>query len=172
VKRIIILDAGYVGLACDKPKPSSEGDIFRFWMIQESSTGSMIVIPEIADYETRRSLILAESWASVARLDALFDPSDRNRLATYCGINTTAMRKAAGLWAEARRRGEQTDVDSALDGDVILAAQAMGYCSDADDWMVATDNVRHVSRYVKDRARTWRTIANERWHASGGGVRQ
>ena len=48
--RIINLDTEYVGLACDKPKYASEGDKFRVWMIQESSSGTIIVVPEIADY--------------------------------------------------------------------------------------------------------------------------
>jgi hypothetical protein len=159
VARIIVLDTGYVGLACDKPKPSSEGDNFRVWMIQESFRGTIIIIPEIADYETRRSLILNRAWESIARLDALYDGSVLAKQIQYVPINSAAMRRAAALWAEARRSGIQTSDDKALDGDVILAAQAKGYCSDADDWMIATTNVRHISRYVQHRAQTWRSIA-------------
>ncbi len=50
-----------------------------------------------------------------------------------------------------------------MDGDVILAAQALEYCSDLDDWFIATDNVDHLARYVSaSRARTWRQIREER----------
>ena len=70
---------------------------------------------------------------------------------------TAAMREAAAIWADARARGVPTAEDEALDGDVILAAQARGFAGLTDTLTVATENVDHLSRYVKD-ARRWQEI--------------
>jgi predicted nucleic acid-binding protein len=55
---------------------------------------------------------------SLARLDAL------EASVTYLAIDTATLRRAAELWAAARRRGRPTAPPEELDGDVILAAQA------------------------------------------------
>lgn len=151
--RIIVLDSGDLGLACGKPGNPVAGD-FRVWMFGEWAGGAIIVIPEVADYEVRRSLILAGSIKGIARLDDLY-----RHPARYLPINTAAMRIAAELWARARREHRPTAGDQALDGDVIVAAQAIAYCSEADDWMVATENAADLSRYVGDRARSWVVIS-------------
>jgi hypothetical protein len=126
-------------------------------MYGEWANGAIIGIPEIVDYEVRRSLILANSWDGVRRLDDLY----ARKHALYLPINTPSMRKASELWAEARRKHRPTAGDQALDGDVIVSAQAMGFCSAADDWSIVTENVGHIARYVKDRARSRRAIVDE-----------
>ena len=72
----------------------------------------------------------------------------------YLAITTSAMRQAATFWAEARQQGRPTAADPALDGDVILAAQAatLGRV----DVIVATTNARHLSRFVP--AELWSDI--------------
>ena len=50
------------------------------------------------------------------------------------------------LAAQARRQGQPTADDKALDGDVILAAQAMTL--GGTDVVIATTNVGHLSRFV------------------------
>jgi len=55
--------------------------------------------------------------ASVKRLD---DPA---LIAEYLPITTTAMRRAAELWAVAGRTGQPTAGDKTIDGDIILSAQ-------------------------------------------------
>src|SRR5205085_12567780 len=60
-----------------------------------------------------------------------------------------ARRRAAGLWADARRRGTPTADPRSLDCDVILAAQAL-----QAEAVVATENVGQLSRY--GRALHWR----------------
>jgi predicted nucleic acid-binding protein len=125
--RILVLDTGDLGLACHKPGNPEAGD-FRVWMFREWADGAMIVIPEMADYEIRRSLLLSGPSEAVGRLDELHRHPARN-----LPINTAAMRIAAGLWAQARREGRPTAGDQAIDGDVIVAAQAIAFCSDADD---------------------------------------
>ena len=107
------------------------------------------MVPEIADYEVRRELIRARRTAGIARLDALIDQVE------FLAITTSAMRRAAMFWAEARQQGRPTAADPALDGDVILAAQAATL--DRARVIVATTNVRHLSRFVP--AKLWAEIA-------------
>jgi hypothetical protein len=155
VARIFIFDSDPAGLACHEPGNPERGDLWN-WMIKERVAGAIIVIPAIVDYEVRRSLILAEAWDGVRRLDALY----LNKYVNYLPITQDAMKRAAGLWAKARREHRPTAGDHALDGDVILSAQAMEYCSDADDWQVITENVEHIARYVGDRARSRRAVVD------------
>lgn len=127
---------------------------FRVWMWGEFMRGAIIVIPEIADYEVRRSLLSIRATGSLGGLDRLHqDPG------VYLPITTASIRRAADLWAQARRQGQATAGEKSIDGDVILAAQALEYCSDADDWWVATENRRHLSRYLGERAQPWWQIA-------------
>ena len=62
------------------------------------------------------------------------------------------MLKAAELWAEARKRGKPTADVHALDGDVILAAQALQIQA-----VVATENIGHLSFFVD--AQYWKEIS-------------
>ncbi|MCI0525805.1 MAG: nuclease, partial [Acidobacteria bacterium] len=64
----------------------------------------------------------------------------------YLPITTTAMRQAAQFWAQARKQGQPTAGDKTIDCDVILAAQAatLGVAN----FVVATTNVKHLSRFV------------------------
>jgi enoyl-CoA hydratase/carnithine racemase len=86
--------------------------------------------------------------ASVVFLDQLAQKAE------YLPLTTAAMRKAAELWAAARSLGRPTAANPALDGDEILAAQALTLGT--PDVVVATGNVRHLSRYVP--AEMWSAI--------------
>ena len=66
------------------------------------------------------------------------------------------MLKASELWAEARNRGKPTARSEALDGDVILAAQALLVAEAGNEVIVATTNVKHLSQFID--AREWRKI--------------
>jgi hypothetical protein len=99
---------------------------------------------------------------SVKRLDALYS----DKYVRLLSISDAALRTASRLWAEARRRGEQTAHDHAVDGDVILSAQAMEFCSSADDWQVITENVSHIARYVGDRAQSRRAVVGDWMNSS------
>ncbi|MCC5647713.1 nuclease [Nostoc sp. CHAB 5824] len=83
------------------------------------SSGSRVIIPEIADYEVRRELLRANQVKGIARLYEL------SQLLEYLPITTIAMRQAALFWAQARQQGQPTAGDKTIDGDIILVAQAV-----------------------------------------------
>jgi predicted nucleic acid-binding protein len=155
VARILILDSDPSGLACHGPGNSEAGD-FRAWMYGEWVGGTMIVIPEIVDYEVRRSLILAGAKDGIDRLDDLYTSCIR-----FLPINTAAMKQAADLWARARLEHRPTAGDQSLDADVILSAQSLEFCSDSDDWRIITENVDHIERYVGHRAQSRRVVVQD-----------
>jgi predicted nucleic acid-binding protein len=123
------------------------------WLEKILSSGPFtVIVPEIADYELRRGLMhLAlksgqPTTRSLLRLDLLIEKLE------YLPLNTATMRRAAGLWAESRLTGRPTAVDIALDGDVLLAAQALEVSG-----VVVTENIRHLSRFVE--SLRWQDIA-------------
>jgi predicted nucleic acid-binding protein len=134
-----VLDTGPLGRLAH---PASNPDIVT-WLERELARGIPIIIPEIADYELRRSLLLEGLTRSITRLDKL------EAALVYLPLTTAVMRHAAALWAETRRRGRPTADAHALDGDVILAAQTL-----AIGGRVATENVGHLSLFVE--ACDWR----------------
>lgn len=62
----------------------------------------------------------------------------------YVPIQTATMLLAAQLWAEVRPSGKPTADPQALDGDVILSAQAR-LLDDNSTEVIATTNLRHIS---------------------------
>ena len=147
MSRTIVLDSGPLGLVTN-PGGSKEAAACGQWLLNAAAGGATVMVPEIADYEVRRELLRARRTAGIARLDALIAQVE------YLAITTSAMRQAATFWAEVRQQGRPTAADPALDGDVILAAQAatLGRA----DVIVATTNVRHLSRFVP--AELWSDI--------------
>jgi predicted nucleic acid-binding protein len=109
------------------------------------------MIPEIADYEVRRELLRADKLKGLERLDAL------KALVDYVPLTIQAMLKAAQFWADVRKQGRPTADDKALDGDVILAAQAALIGEQGYEVIIATTNVGHLARLVN--AREWRNIS-------------
>jgi hypothetical protein len=71
----------------------------------------------------------------------------------YLALTTVAMRRAAELWAQARRQGQPTAANCALDADVILAAQALTLGAPA---VMATSNPAHLTRFAP--AELWQNI--------------
>ena len=139
VNRAVLLDAGPLGLASNPGRSDPAAECAR-WLRDLLAGGTRVLVPEITDYEVRRELLRAGRAAGLARLDALAEALE------YLPITTVAMRKAAELWAEARRTGRPTAGAESLDADVILAAQALTL--EADEVVVATTNVDHLGRYV------------------------
>jgi predicted nucleic acid-binding protein len=141
VARPVILDTGVLGKIAH---PKANPDIAA-WFKALLDAGVQVVVPEIADYELRRNLLCEGLDASVRRLDTL------ERQLTYLPLTTAHMMKAAELWASARKGGFPTADDRALDGDVILAAQALPLGG-----VIATENVGHLSRFTE--AKEWKDI--------------
>ncbi len=54
--RIVLLDAGPLGLACVRPG-DPQGDALRAWLRALETVGADVVVPAIADYEVRRELL-------------------------------------------------------------------------------------------------------------------
>jgi hypothetical protein len=106
-----------------------------------------VIVPEIADYELRRELLRTNGVIGLTNLDTYCKQLE------YLPLTTAIMHRAAELWAQVRNIGRPTAPDHALDGDVILAAQAISLGVPA---IVATANPGHLMRFVA--ADDWRSI--------------
>jgi predicted nucleic acid-binding protein len=147
--RAVLLDTGPLGLAAN-PTTSFDGNACSQWIEDVLTRGLEVFVPEIADYELRRELIQARLTKSVAALDDLIDGL------SYLVLITPIMRHATRLWAEVRQAGQPTADRPALDGDVILAAQALSLGYAPGEVVIATTNVGHLSRLMT--ARYWQEI--------------
>jgi predicted nucleic acid-binding protein len=143
----VVLDSGPFGVLTN-PNLNPAPVAIRRWLADLQARGRRVILPEIADYEIRREFILGNMTQSLALLDALAIQVE------YLPLTTAVMRRAAELWAHARRTGRPTAPDPALDGDVILAAQAelLGV-----PVIVATGNPAHLARFIT--ADLWQNIA-------------
>ena len=145
-----MLDTGPLGMVTNPKTSSAICQECKLWLDDLPLKGYEVMLPEIADYELRRELLRVGKVAGIRRLDQL------KAAITYRPITTEVMLKAAKLWAEARRRGRPTADPKALDGDVILAAQAILVADEGNEVIVATTNLGHLSQFVD--ARDWRVI--------------
>ena len=147
MSRAVLLDAGPLGLVTN-PRLSPQSTACAEWLHSLASRGARILVPEIADYEVRRELYRANRLKGVERLDAL------GSLLEYLPITTAAIRRAALLWAQARQQGQPTAGDKTIDGDMILAGQALSLGE--TDLVIATTNVGHLARFAP--ADLWQNI--------------
>lgn len=139
----VVLDSTPLGLLTQKVG-HRQGDACRAWLTGLEAAGSRFYVPEIADYEVRRELLRAGKAASVMRLDA-FVVAEPDR---YLPLTTQDVRLAAQLWAQARQPGHVTAPPEALDGDVLIAAQARRIVArhfGLSGVLVATQNTRHFA---------------------------
>ena len=146
MSRIVLLDAGPLG-AVAHPRPTLES---KNWLGTLILSGANIWIPEITDYEVRRELLLAGRIKSIERLNSL-----KAELG-YVTLTMDAMLLAAEFWAQVRKQGRPTADSKALDGDVILAAQAALLTQADHDVTIATTNVKRLSLFAD--AREWQTV--------------
>ncbi len=164
--RIIALDSKPAGIACDNPKKPAVAELLAWAQKALAQGRTQIILPEIVDYEIRRKLLsLPDGAASIRRLDELAEHKGLDALnepekglLVYAPINKEVMRRAARLWAEARKFGRPTAAENSIDADVILAAQALEYVGEGDQLWLATGNVKDLARYVGDRAVPWEAI--------------
>jgi len=149
MSKVIVLDSAPVGLITN-PKGAGLSLQCQEWFSNLFDRGYDVVLPEIIDYEIRRELLRANKVSGIKKL---------NRLKVeiiYLPITTEVMLKAAELWAEVRKKGKPTADPKALDGDVILAAQAILVTNSGYEVTVATNNTKHLSLFVD--AREWQEI--------------
>lgn len=149
MRRIILLDAGPLGLLA-QPRPTPASLACRQWAADLQAAGTLVQVAEIADYEVRRELLRARKVRSVERLNQM--KADFG----YVAITTATMLQAAVYWAQLRQQGQPTASELALDGDVILAAQAALLLGSGHSVVIATTNVGHLSRLVP--AEEWEKI--------------
>ncbi len=141
----ILLDTTPLSLLTHPNGGLSDVRDIRQWLRDHLAAGAEVSVPEIADYELRRELLRVGRTSGLRRLDALIDEIG------YLEIDTPTMRRAAELWALARQQGLVTSPQEALDGDVILAAQA-----EQVGGVVATENPVHLAWFVT--AKRWRDL--------------
>ena len=139
----LMLDSGPLGWALRTGTSANAG--FREWLSWQLQNNRRIYIPEIADYEVRRNLILERLTESLDRLDAL------KNVLHYAPLTTSVMKEAARMWANMRRKGQPAADRHALDGDVILAAQALAHGA-----VIITTNLKHLDRIAP--AMTWEQL--------------
>jgi hypothetical protein len=147
---IVLLDTGPLG-RIGNPRATPENQECRRWLATVLTQGVRMLVPEISDYEVRRELLRAGKARGIAHLD-------RSHITLgYLAITTATMRQAADFWAQARRQRRPTALDLALDGDVILAAQAtLLAIQENDSVVIATENPRHLIHFAV--AEHWRNI--------------
>jgi hypothetical protein len=146
----IMLDSGPLGRICN-PAPTPETERASIWIAGQIDAGGRLLIPEIADYEVRRELIRSGRRRSLMRLDRWIELNE------HVAITTDAMRFAAELWAASRKVGRPTAHNADLDGDVILAAQAILYADRGTEVTVLTMNEAHLAAFVP--TLNWNQIA-------------
>jgi len=112
-----VIDTGILGKMTHPNANEKHRDLI-FKLIKFLENGHEIVIPEISDYELRREFLLQKRTKSIKKLD------EWEETVTYLPLHTRMIKRASQLWADIREKGKPTADKHALDGDVILVAQA------------------------------------------------
>lgn len=155
--RVIILDTFPLSSTAKREPPPgtnpTTSDNCRQWVEDCIQAGNRVLAPAITYYEALRELERLGATSQVARLRAFcYEVPNRYLTLTDADIN-----RAAQLWANARNAGTPTASADALDGDVILAAQALGLGLPLSEFVIATTNVGHLSQFIP--AALWTDIA-------------
>ena len=154
--RVIILDTFPLSsTAKQQPlagRSLSALDRCHHWIEECIRAGNQVVAPAISYYEVVRELERLGASAQISRLRTFCHTTpDR-----YLALTDYDLNLAAKLWAQSRNSGIPTAHPESLDGDVLLAAQALGLRIPVQDLVVATTNVAHLSRFVP--AEIWTDI--------------
>jgi len=125
----------------------------RRWMLHCEASGTEFLVPAISYYEVVREMEQRQAMGQIKRFQNFcFDP-DR-----FIVLTTEHLSQAAALWGQARRSGQATADPKALDGDAILAAQVLSLGLQPHEYVVATRNTKHLTRFGLNAAE-WRNIA-------------
>jgi predicted nucleic acid-binding protein len=152
--QLLILDASVVGAITNPKQTNAIVRDCQSWFRRSLARQSIFVLPEIADYEIRRELLRGKKINGIKKLDEL------KSAIYYYPINTEIMLTAAQLWAESRQRGMPTADARELDGDVILAAQAIQLQATGYEVTIVTTNVGHLAQFVS--ASHWQDLPIDR----------
>jgi hypothetical protein len=142
---VIILDTfptSSTGKHPSRKKPSLL-DRCRTWIDDCEAAGYVVMVPAVSYYEALRELELLRAPSQIALLRGFCHEPGR-----FIPLTTEHLEHAAQLWAFARRIGRPTAPPEALDGDVIIAAQALSLGLPTSDFIVATTNPNHLSLFV------------------------
>lgn len=149
----LVMDTGVLGELCH---PRYARSRIRLFAEKIRRTEDIVIfLPEIADYELRRELLryamknnqgTSRSLQRIDKLSELFD---------YLHLDTPTLREGARLWAKVRNAGRPTSDPHALDGDAILAAQALKVRG-----IVVTYNTAHFS-FLKVPTKDWGELSDE-----------
>lgn len=150
--RYLFLDSGPLGVITH-PQRSVAVVAATEWLSSCLLFGCRVIVPAIVYYEIKRELLRARKTNGLARLDAFVNASPGR----YLVLTDDALRLAADLWAAARQQGRLTADTTALDVDVILAAQVLSLGLPRDEVIIATANAKHLSQFVT--AKHWTEIA-------------
>jgi hypothetical protein len=145
---IIILDTGPLSNAAvpvaKSGKTPTLSEQCRQWISDCEQSGAVLLVPAICYYEALRELERRQATGKIRRLqEFLFGVPSR-----FIPLTTIHLEAAARMWGTARNAGIPTASEDALDADVILYAQALSLGLDSADYIVATTNVGHLSRFV------------------------
>jgi len=147
----VFLDAGPLGLVTN-PKKTPDTIAAAQWVYDMEAAGHRFVVPAIADYEVRRELVRTGKRSGIARLN-MFNAAEPDR---FLSVTDSALLLGADLWARARNAGTPTADPKELDGDVLIAAQALDTGLPTVDFVIATVNVGHLALFAP--AEEWTKI--------------
>lgn len=149
--RVILLDAGVIGLLCSSPNlPSVQ--LCEEWLSDHVRAGTRVHICELNDFEVRREPLRLEATAKIRRLD------ESCVILGTVSVQGPTWLQAAEFWALVRRAGKPTAHPKALDCDVVLGAVAATLGKLGDEVIIATGNVGHFGRFPGIDARPWEEI--------------
>jgi hypothetical protein len=141
----LFLDTNILGQLCH-PTAEQFKDLkhWAFAILQQSgSQAYQLCLPEIVDYELRRKLLHMALQQGRSESNSLARLNNYLRILKYIPLQTSTMNLAAQLWAEARLNGLPTASSNAMDGDVILAAQAAAVLAGSASLGMATAALRN-----------------------------
>ena len=151
MSKVLFLDSSPLGVIT-QPQQTSEVIGITTWLVGCLRKGATVIVPAIVYYEVKRELLRAKKTSGLARLDAFVNATPGR----YLALTDNALRLAADLWAKSRQQGQLTAAPTALDIDVILAAQVLSSGALPHDAIVVTSNSKHLSQFIN--AKHWNDV--------------
>jgi len=140
--KAVLLDSCELGDMCHPT--DKDALLCREWAQNLKRKGTLLRIPDIVDYEVRRSFILGGCHEAIGILDQL------RAIHGTLPVCEESLKQAAIFWARLRTglRMAGTD-DKRLDADVIICGQAWVFAEqEGVKVQIATDNIRHFQPLV------------------------